>query len=439
MLSPKDYLIVEWANIARTLKETLRYRYAETATEAFYAECHERLKFIKRLMDAVSEDDKPGLDDLLARLDRLSDLVTSIEHSHLEEFSWPFAYALEKISKAICSDTSPQASEAIFFFRAEGGMSSYAVLPEGNGPGIFKRKIFPVIFPRTLKDAVLLHTIIGHEIGHAAISTGRQILFDSRNTMIESSIVENNSALFDWCKAHIGVSERVDEDYLSETRASWAEEFFCDLFGLVAMGPPFLLAFRSLLEVTSFDANCIYVPSHPPYASRAIALMHAARALGMLYSENAPPDDLAQITGQLDREFVSHVAECTSTGFEILDASRVAAATRALATFMQSFDGLAFPTPDPALLAQLTASLQASVPPVGPFPSATILGGRASYVDPQAIDFRHILLSGWLYWATVAAEKPYCRVSSGQQSVLARDYAATRHCLCVRKQRECLG
>lgn len=410
MFAPKRYLLIEWANVEQTLRETLRYRYSEDATSKFYKECISRLRYINRLLTSVDEHDADALQLLLLQLDDLSGLVTAIERSHLEEYSWPFAYALERISKGICRDALTPHGEALFFFRAEGGMSSYAVLPEENGPSISLHKIFPVIFPRTLKDSVLLHTILGHEVGHAAISSDRGPLFNIMQKVVADSVVADPKVLFQWCVKHVGVANKVSDEYVAAKSQSWAEEFFCDLFGLITMGPAFIPAFMSLLGVTAFDPAYEYVPTHPPYKSRVVALLHAARTLGLLYSENAGGDNLSGITQALDGAFVAHASPWCAGDFAILSHDRIGEAARELSTLANSYEALNFVAPDAVLLRQLVESLRAAIPPVGPFPAARASSNSdhspAVPIPCQEIDFRHILLAGWLNWSglTVAEQ-----------------------------------
>lgn len=411
MFVPKDYLRVEWANIERTLRETLRYRYTERDTSAYYQECASRLKYARTLLESVPETDYPGLSAVAAALHGLSDLIAKVERSHLEEFSWPFAYALKRMAADVCTETpisgSTIAERPLFFFTAEGGMCSYAVRPETPTPGLVGQKIYSVIFPRTLKDSVLLHAIIGHEIGHAAIATQRvrSQLIKIIQRLIDKSVVADPNKLFDWCQKHLSVTERVSAQYLAEQAESWAEEFYCDLFGLLTMGPCFLPAFQALLQPLSKFANGPYVPSHPPFEARMLVLEHAAQALGLLYSEPAPRSDLGSLTTAVDESFKAVAKNWHGSHFAILDKDQIIEAATALQAFATAYPTLAFKEPDADLLSQLNLALKRSVPPVGPFPAAAKPGSKseAGLKKGQLVDFRHILLAGWIRWSNLAA------------------------------------
>src|ERR1700722_19820879 len=118
MFSPKDYLVLEWSSISRILMETLRYRFDEPGS-GYFQECVNRLDFWRFLLANVADDDNGALFNLERELDAISELISAIERSHLEEFSWPFAWALKRIMADV--------SDGLFFFCAEGGTGQYAI------------------------------------------------------------------------------------------------------------------------------------------------------------------------------------------------------------------------------------------------------------------------------------------------------------------------
>ncbi|MEA2787278.1 MAG: hypothetical protein QOF71_3382 [Candidatus Eremiobacteraeota bacterium] len=405
MLTPKRYLRLEWENVSRALQETLRYRYSKKdVTEHFYNECSTRLEQLCDLIGKVRDGDQSGLFELWRQLVRLSILITNIEHSHLEEFSWPFAEALKNV-------TSAAFSNVLFLFKAEGGLCSYAMYPES--PGVGRKRIFPVVFPRGIREFVLLHTIIGHEFGHAALVSHGGTLGNVVRTLISGSVLELTPSgratltkpddFFQWCKAHLGVTERVDDESLSALALGWAKELFCDLFGLLIMGPSFLPAFQTLLETPSFNSDSMrFVPSHPPFALRTVALLSAVRALNLLYSEQSPPADLNQLTAELDKAFVATASKWDRGPFSILQTKRIQEAADELVKF--ATPPLAFPQPDAEMVSQLMQSLRDEVPPVGAYPATTtashgVEAPTIELVECTTVDFRHVLLAGWLSWA----------------------------------------
>lgn len=387
MFSAKVYLLSECANIAQVLKESLRYRYRNVE---FYNECETRLAYFHRVIDETAESEQSRLYTLMGELGHLAVLIADIERSHLEEFSWPFAFALERISKSIC--------EALFFFRADGGMSSYAVRPEGERPGIIDTRINSVVFPRALKDTVLLHAILGHEIGHAIIAAHPGKCAAFRATLVNSSPVAEPAALYAFCRGNGLVREEGPKGHLTKAARSWGDEFLCDMFGLLIMGPSFLTAFWSLLEIRSFKRQDPFVTSHPPFKSRIVALMHAARAFGFIFSERPAPDNLDGSTIEMDREFVTKASDWDASPFAVLDQAQIKRACIDLKDFVQPYASLSFPVPPADLIAQLLKLLRNDVPPSGGMALQDAHNGSIALAPSVTVDFRHVLLGGWLRW-----------------------------------------
>jgi hypothetical protein len=294
------------------------------------------------------------------------------------------------MSKSVCEDVS-------FFFRAEGGLWSYEVLPEDQET-IARHKIEPVVFPRALRESVLLHTIIGHEFGHAALASRREF-YEIVRDLVKNSPVEDSKTLFAWCAKNTGASHKLTKLDQRELAESWAEEFFCDLFGLVTMGPAFLPAFRAVLEAaTSASELSPYVSSHPPFGSRIVALSYAAQSLELFYSSSDKA--LGELSAQLDESFIRCAETWKNCAREVLDPTQVSKAAIRLSQAVKEFNLLAFPTPDAHLIGQLVNAINESIPPVSryPTPVKTDLDGNHLSEDCVVIDFRHILLAGWLKW-----------------------------------------
>ncbi len=279
-------------------------------------------------------------------------------------------------------------------------MSRYAVRLEGERPGVIDKRITSVIFPRALKESVLLHTILGHEVGHSIISAHVAATKPIREALLTNSSISDPSALETWCKQHLGITESTPMPLLKKVFRNWADEFLCDIFGLIIMGPSFLPAFWSLLEIRSFRRGDLFVPTHPPFEARALTLLHAARALGMIYSTNGVGKNLLQLTEPLDSAFTSAVS-LEPHIHTILDPQQVAKAAVNFKLFAEQFKTLTFETPDEDLLRGLIASIDNTVPPSGRFPVAYRTETNTfALLDIEDIDFRHILLAGWLAWCS---------------------------------------
>jgi hypothetical protein len=378
----------------------LRHRYLETAAD-YYTECARRLQTIKRYIASASNDF--DLQSWRSQLSALSTLITHIERSHLEEFSWPFADALERVSKRVCARVGT--SEApLFFFMAQGKFADYAVRYDETTAHVRRRDIYSVFFPRTLKDQVLLHAIFGHEIGHAALEAQPRT-YDALSVLRDNSILTDIDSFFSWCQVNLHVQHRVSDEYLKSQAACWAKEIFCDLFGLIMIGPAFIPAFTTLIEPSYRPSGFEYVPSHPPYSTRALALLQAARALHMLPSEEGD-GKIAQLTKELDNNFKANATRYEQTPYAFLDKSNIERASVALADFMDTFadelSPLRCPTTDERMLDGLVAVLLQRIPPVSPLPHPT----RDGLSPPELIDFRHLLYAGWIGWSKMTDASP---------------------------------
>jgi hypothetical protein len=169
MKTAKDFLAQECANLGEVLAETLRFKYGLEGSGEFFEECSARLTFLKDEISKAAVSDHDHLQNLSALLAQLTDLVTRIERSSIGEYSWPFVEELKRIAVAICTEatlTNPQTPPQIYVL-AGGGLDAYAIHPELNRPSGSYRRIHTIVFPRTLKHFVLLHAILGHEVGHA--------------------------------------------------------------------------------------------------------------------------------------------------------------------------------------------------------------------------------------------------------------------------------
>jgi hypothetical protein len=386
----QQYLLVECANVEQVLKESLRYRYVEKAAADYYDECARRLRSIKRRIE--STDNALDLQSYRSQLSTLSKLITHIERSHLEEFSWPFADSLARISKGVCTQAGPALGEPLFFFMAEGGPASYAVRRDEQQLDAMRRQIYSVFFPRTLKDHVLLHAIFGHEIGHAALHV-RPEIFDALDALRSGSeVLKDGQKLYEWCRANIHVDAAGSNEYLKEQAKSWTEEILSDIFGLIMMGPSFLSAFQALLEPAHRIQGIGFVPSHPPYSSRAVVLLHAARKLGLLFSD-VPESEMKKLSKALDEAFVRNASRYCGTPLSIVEKDAVEIATEKLFDILGKFPDLRYPLPSAATISALVDLLADEIPPVATSPATD---ADDDVVGPGVIDFRHIIHAGWI-------------------------------------------
>ena len=416
MLTHAEYLRVELAGVRSALNETLRHRFNSEYHE-FYTECDKRLRWLERLIKQYDASPLDVAENVSGGLEEISDLITRMERSHLEEFAWPFANCLRSLALAICYDhefaVQEQGDEAkppIFFFTAEGGMASYSVVTEVN---LFPKgdyiEIFPVIFPRSLKDHVLLHVVLSHEIGHVAYRAQpraekfREIAAD----LLNSIGLGTPDQLKAWCAANMSIANDLPEDLLEGRHGLWAEEFFCDLFGLITMGPSFIPALLALLGPTNGDAHD-FIPSHPPLEARMVLLAYAAEALGMEYSKHPDPRHKLTIATPLESAFVdrSKVARATAAG-KLIDKTAAMDATKRIHAICSQVDNVVFQHPDSIEVSHLVHLLGNNLPPSAP--EFRYEPNKVPH-ELKVIDFRHILYAGWLSWSQPGQERSHERL-----------------------------
>lgn len=415
MFSTKDGVLLEAANLREALGETLRHRYVEGRASEYYAECLNRLDALESIIRSTPEQADDRLFQLWVQIGNLSDLIGRIERSHVEEFAWPFAHALERTCAEICK-SKDEDSGPLFFFMAEGGSAAnYAVRLEDDEFDVMSRAIYSVIFPRTLKDHVLLHAILGHEIMHAAIFARYAEFAPIMDRLVENSVVASADKLYLWCQSNIGVQFEVSADFVEEQRLSWCQEFLCDLFGLIIMGPSFVAAFQAILGPARWVGDPQFVPTHPPYDSRLVALSHAARDLGMIYSEGKG-QVLGNLTAGLDSELQIAVKNCESK-YELLDKHAISEVIKLLLKMASGYTNLQYPTPEAEVMSGLVRSLTESVAPVLPFPPK-VDGGRGLLESPSVVDFRHILHCGWIMLS---------QLTGGESARLFRSTTSSAH------------
>lgn len=402
-MHPKLFLVEECENVRNALNEALQHDYGPTQSKEFYEECELRLDSLLSHIKNADEKNLNLLGYLADEVSNLSSLITLIERSHLGQFSWPFAQALRILGTKICRENSeleiePEFStsgslfkDPIFFISSDGGLWAYRIHAEegeeGDIPLIAQRRIFNIVFPRSLKHHVLLHTILGHEIGHAAWSIPTiQSAFKSNvveKLMCKGPLSEAGKAA-KWIKDHYP-NLRPSKDIMIEVLESWTQEFFCDLFGLLLFGPSFLPAHRTLLctlDPPSLDPGA----EHPPNVCRFDMLAKAVTRLGWCTnSTGTTPMDLFW------QNVLSQPVPIPEWA-KVFTQEQVDDAVDALLRILDSLGKPQYVPVDDCELDELLALLKAWVPPVG---SRVNSAGK---VRLRSVDFRTILYVGWIAW-----------------------------------------
>jgi len=401
-MKPKEFLLQECKNVRTTLRDVLRHDYTAGNSKDFYNEFSERLTFLESLLGPVDADDVSSLLTFADEVSLLSQLVHHIERSHAGEFPWSFTEYLQKITIPLCKENlAAHEGEPILRVYAEGGLYSYQINLENDLSVLnIGRRIFTIVFPRTLKHYVLLHAIFGHEIGHAAgtIPVHKAELRDKViGPLWSSGPLTSTSQATSWLRSSSAPSaiqalrnQYSDDSYTEINRNqldSWFQEFMCDLFGLVTFGPSFLAAHQTLLLALDPTGHR-WGPYHPPYICRKAMLWHASKHLN--WDEFTTGTKNAPLKQDLERFFATYTGPTPGPWEDVFTAKQVEDAVDGLTGILAAAGSPKFAVPDEVTLLSLIRMVQNEIPPCG-----SDLSGSP---EPKnaAVDFRHILLAGWI-------------------------------------------
>ncbi len=402
-MNAKEFLLQECDNVLATLQDVLRHDYAAGSSEEFYNEFCERLKFLESLILPVDPSDASALGMFANEVSLLSTLVHRMERSHAGEFPWPFTEYLRNLAEPLCKESLPDnEGEPIIRVYAEGGLFSYQINLESDLSVLnVGRRIFTIVFPRTLRHHVLLHAIFGHEIGHAAWTIPEN-KSELRSKVLEplrsKGHLNSTSQATHWLRdpqapaAIVELRKQYSDDSYTEIDRnqldSWFQEFLCDLFGLVTFGGSFLAAHQTLLLALDPSGHR-WGPYHPPYICRKAMLWRACKHLKWDQFPASIRDDKfrADIT-----TFINNYSPSTEPGpwEDVFTQEQVAAAVDALIAILTKAGTSCYAMPDEETLSHLVRMLEERIPPCG-----SDLSGSETPVN-RSVDFRHILLAGWL-------------------------------------------
>lgn len=406
MYSAKDYLLIECKSVRDVLHETLKYEYGASGSREFFEECSARLEYVKTTLEAANDADHPSIRNCAELLIELSALVARIERSSLGEYSWPFVDELKKIADVICTEKTVFGDHTLpkIHVLSDGGLDKYQIYPEQKRPGVHTRRILTIIFPRSLKHFVLLHPVLGHELGHA-VWQGSEHEQEFR-AIIDRFIascptIQDATATAKWLYspnapqsvkdhlAFLAARHNIDEINFFGKAAdwfAWKEEIACDLIGLMTFGPSFVGALCQLLYSLDPSGNGIG-PYHPLVGWRINLITTAAKRLKFDQCLDAPVAPIADATNfwqQLD------AFRKADPWFDIAPDSSIDTCTQELAAFLSNHAPARYESPSSSTLQGLLRKLENHVPPVG----FEVRGDGSPQLE--GVDFRHILYAGWI-------------------------------------------
>jgi hypothetical protein len=403
--SPKQFLLLECESVKSVLQETLRHEYGADGSRQFFEECEVRLEFIRQEIAGLNDGDHIALESNAALLNELSNLIARIDRSSIGEYSWPFVEELKRIADAICTEntlTNPKTPPKVHVL-SDGGLDKYAIYPEQKRPSGGRRRILTIVFPRSLKHFVLLHPILGHELGHAiwrgSEHEGAVKDIVHKNLINNSAIFNNENTATAWLyssNAPIEVRDVLDRYNTNGINQSnffrwaswhaWVEEITCDLIGIVTFGPSFVAAHCQLLySLVSSGAG--FGSSHPPVSCRTNMIISAARLLGydqLKLGEQELNEDIKRFWAEISAQ------KKNDPWFEMFTDGELSAALTEIKNLFRPFPPAEYVEPTPELMQRLLAQVNSQIPPLD------------FYIEPDGkpvckdMDFRHILYAGWI-------------------------------------------
>lgn len=415
MLEQNAFLQAACRNVHALLDGVLRFEYASHIDEAVFLTLQKR---ILHLEESLRKADIQALAGIATDLAKVAEIVALAEKSHVGEFSWAFVHHFAELANkawmhspaASLTDGAKEAdspaqkktaakvaelNKVHFFFSSNSSLYNYLVYREKRGNDQGGAKIFNVQFPRAFKESVLLHGLLAHEIGHALIDINR----DKWASIIEDTFAESPLKMG---KGHDLNDEMAAPNDAATWVRSWtnpqtpvtrgnvgtiSEEVFCDVIGLLLIGPAFIFALAQLLwAVQPIDQGKAQLPSYPPFRVRLTTLLDAARQLGW--------DKF--IDGDAWSAIEPYGYENAGDGKQLFSIPQIQGLLSKLKAELP--EEVRYPGPDRVAIEAVKKALLDRIPPG----NTTLLKNNDEKIvlDAIGINFRDLLLAGWEVVAT---------------------------------------
>lgn len=406
MLSPREFLLQECSNVEELLRDALRYEYGPGGSRDFFDECFARLNTIIQDSRTLTDQNTREIAFYAQQLSHLSQLIAQIERSHIGEFPWAFGECLKTAAEQLLTESSlaragqiKKAGHPLLFIMAEGGLSAFEARKDTALPELCNRRVFTIVVPRSLKNHVLLHAVLGHEVCHSAIWTEKVRSYVNSATKALGVIEPLRSAkkLKTWAEDHYPELGTFPDSQVDKIRQAWIRELKCDLFGLVFMGPAYLAAVRTMLGLSDPTGNHVDA-GHPPHVWRYQMLEYAYKALDwdkpLPASVSKPVRDGQQ---RFNDALFTYNREAMATD-EVVPKKEVGISACELRKLLDDHGGFDYHPPRAEVLETLIQDIKHLRPPIG----QSVTDDDVTFARAE---FRQVLHVGWLsYHADVSKD-----------------------------------
>lgn len=422
MLEQKAFLQAACGNVHRLLEGVLRFEYASHIHEAVFLTLQKRIYLSEKNLEKAELN---ALEGIAADLSAVAEVVALVEKSHVGEFSWAFVdHFVDLASKACKHVPAPSLADGAtedntnatinrvgalnnvhFFFSSNSSLYNYQVHREIRGNDQGGSKIFNVQFPRAFKESVLLHGLLAHEIGHTLIDVnkskwmsliddafkGTPLFLDRDANLGSTDKVTASSAAENWVRSWTKTQTEVRLGNVSTI----TEEIFCDIVGLLLIGPTFIFALAQLLwAISPIGEGKTQLPYYPPFRVRLGTLLAAAKLLGW--------DQLVDTKAW--EKVKPYGYKTVKNGDDLFTNDQIESLISSLQKALPS--DVCFTTPNRKTIEAVKEALIDRLPP-----GATTIEKRRNSTDQHDVfavnmmemDFRDVLLAGW---EVVSTEPP---------------------------------
>lgn len=237
----------------------------------------------------------------------------------------------------------------------------------------------PVVlfFPPQETQTALLHSLLAHELAHAAVDQHRLVEEVLRNHRETGAFRNDFKEVVQWLANNYNITVPEAQLRLNRHLDSWTTERLCDAIAIEYLGPTYALAFAAVVLATSWSEPS---QTHPPTTLRINAMLEQLRLRGWdPLLQSAIPRTFSWLEG------VGSAQMPRSSRLErfLIDWTRKFAADIDAAAVSRVGSSAYSPREFDAVSPEISELLELEILP-------------SQLLDKEPIDRRAILLAGWL-------------------------------------------